>query len=219
MKQGSNPRRSRSRGNGRRNGSAPRNSVYDSNGPDCRVRGSAQQVLDKYLQLGRDAHSAGDRVAAEAYFQFAEHYYRILNANAASDDRGSRPERSQQNVPSNGGDDGVFDGDDEDDGVSSARDSRSPSPDGGAVSASSEGEGDRAPAAKPRGRPRTREKSPRTPTVQKGDQDQQDTANKAADGAQVKEIPIKPARRGRRKKVTEQDAEVPAGDAKEQVSA
>ncbi|TCS65104.1 uncharacterized protein DUF4167 [Varunaivibrio sulfuroxidans] len=189
------------------------------------MRGSAQQVLDKYLQLGRDAHSAGDRVAAEAYFQFAEHYYRILNANAASDDRSSRPERAQQNVPGNGGDGGTFDGDDEDGGVSSGRDSRSATTsdgdaaNGGATSAPIEEEGDRTPAAKPRGRPRTREKSPRPPAVQKGAQDQQDAASGAADAVQVKEIPIKPTRRGRRKKVSEQDAEVPAGDAKEQISA
>mgnify|MGYP002641262760 CR=1 FL=1 len=54
-------------------------SSYDSNGPDGKVRGTAQQVLEKYQALGRDASSAGDRVSAEAYFQFAEHYYRVVN--------------------------------------------------------------------------------------------------------------------------------------------
>ena len=57
-----------------------RNHVFDSSGPDIRVRGTAQQLFEKYLQLGRDATSSGDRVMAEGYFQHAEHYFRILNA-------------------------------------------------------------------------------------------------------------------------------------------
>lgn len=57
-----------------------RNHVFDSSGPDLRVRGTSQQLFEKYLQLGRDATSVGDRVMAEHYFQHAEHYFRILNA-------------------------------------------------------------------------------------------------------------------------------------------
>ena len=57
-----------------------RNHSFDSSGPDVRVRGTAQQLFEKYLQLGRDATSGGDRVMAESYFQHAEHYFRILNA-------------------------------------------------------------------------------------------------------------------------------------------
>lgn len=57
-----------------------RNHVFDSNGPDLRIRGTSQQLFEKYLQLGRDATSSGDRVTAESYFQHAEHYFRILNA-------------------------------------------------------------------------------------------------------------------------------------------
>jgi hypothetical protein len=57
-----------------------RNHVFDSNGPDVRIRGTSQQLFEKYLQLGRDATSGGDRVTAEAFFQHAEHYFRILNA-------------------------------------------------------------------------------------------------------------------------------------------
>src|SRR3984885_12766376 len=56
-----------------------RNHVFDSNGPDLRIRGTAQQLFEKYLQLGRDATSGGDRVMAEGYFQYAEHYFRVLN--------------------------------------------------------------------------------------------------------------------------------------------
>ncbi|MGH7069453.1 MAG: DUF4167 domain-containing protein, partial [Acetobacteraceae bacterium] len=57
-----------------------RNHVFDSNGPDLRLRGTAQQLFEKYLQLGRDATSGGDRVMAESFFQHAEHYFRIMNA-------------------------------------------------------------------------------------------------------------------------------------------
>jgi hypothetical protein len=74
-----------------------RNHVFDSNGPDLRVRGTAQQLFEKYLQLGRDATSSGDRVMAESYFQYAEHYFRILGAiNQAA-------QQGQSVPPQNGG--------------------------------------------------------------------------------------------------------------------
>lgn len=75
-----------------------RNHVFDSNGPDMRVRGTAQQLFEKYLQLGRDATGTGDRILAEAYFQHAEHYFRILNAmtQAAQQSQMERQERHQQ---------------------------------------------------------------------------------------------------------------------------
>jgi hypothetical protein len=57
--------------------------VYESNGPDVKVRGTAQTIADKYLQLGRDAQSSGDIVMAESYFQYAEHYLRIVSAAQA----------------------------------------------------------------------------------------------------------------------------------------
>ncbi|GBQ10627.1 DUF4167 domain-containing protein [Swaminathania salitolerans] len=86
------------------NGQTPlnRNHVFDSNGPDMRVRGTAQQLFEKYLQLGRDATGTGDRILAEAYFQHAEHYFRILNAmtQAAQQSQMERQERHQQRVRS-----------------------------------------------------------------------------------------------------------------------
>jgi hypothetical protein len=57
-----------------------RNHVFDSNGPEQRVRGTAQQLQEKYQQMGRDAATSGDRVMAESYFQYAEHYFRIIAA-------------------------------------------------------------------------------------------------------------------------------------------
>ncbi|WP_332350784.1 DUF4167 domain-containing protein [Asaia spathodeae] len=86
------------------NGQTPlnRNHVFDSNGPDMRVRGTAQQLFEKYLQLGRDATGTGDRILAEAYFQHAEHYFRILNAmtQAAQQSQMERQERHQQRARS-----------------------------------------------------------------------------------------------------------------------
>lgn len=79
MRQGTNPKRLRGRGNGRKH--PPRNQNFESNGPEVKVRGNAQQVVERYLALARDASSAGDRVAAENYFQHAEHYFRIMTAN------------------------------------------------------------------------------------------------------------------------------------------
>ena len=92
-----------------------RNHVFDSNGPDMRLRGTAQQLFEKYLQLGRDATSAGDRVMAESYFQHAEHYFRILNAmsQAAQQQGGQHPhpqQRRYHNGPEQeGGGDGMGD--------------------------------------------------------------------------------------------------------------
>ncbi|QHI95667.1 DUF4167 domain-containing protein [Aristophania vespae] len=81
------------------NGQMPlnRNHVFESNGPDLRVRGTAQQLFEKYLQLGRDATGTGDRIQAEAYFQHAEHYFRTLNAMnlAAQSAQQERAERQR----------------------------------------------------------------------------------------------------------------------------
>ncbi len=84
MRQGSPSRRPRSRGNGRRHG-PHKNQSFESNGPEVKVRGTAQQVLEKYLVLGREASLSGDRVAAEGYFQYAEHYFRLANTDANPD--------------------------------------------------------------------------------------------------------------------------------------
>ncbi len=75
-----------------------RNHVFDSIGPDLRVRGTSQQLFEKYLQLGRDATSSGDRVMAESYFQHAEHYFRILNAmNQAAQAQAPQGQNQGQN--------------------------------------------------------------------------------------------------------------------------
>lgn len=100
MRQVPNSKRSRGR-NGRKPHQPSRNQTFDSSGPDVKVRGSASQVLEKYLAMARDATASGDRIAAENYFQHAEHYYRILSANAAQN--GGQFGRPQQNPQPNGG--------------------------------------------------------------------------------------------------------------------
>ena len=82
MKHNSSNRRSRSRGNKQRHSGGRNN--YESNGPSGKVRGTVQQVLDKYLALARDAQSSGDRIGAESFFQFAEHYFRVLNVDGGN---------------------------------------------------------------------------------------------------------------------------------------
>lgn len=93
----------RQRGRGRRSGGGGNNPNrhFESNGPDVKIRGSAQQVLDKYLQYARDAQTSGDRVMSEAYFQHAEHYQRLLSAMQPKD----KPKRDRDDNSSDDNDD------------------------------------------------------------------------------------------------------------------
>lgn len=87
-------RRRRSSGSSNTNNNNP-NRHYESNGPDVRIRGSAQQILEKYMQYARDAQTSGDRVKAEALFQHAEHYARIVTVfeRQKEEERREREER------------------------------------------------------------------------------------------------------------------------------
>jgi Domain of unknown function (DUF4167) len=58
----------------------PLTRVYESNGPDVKIRGTANHVAEKYVQLARDAQASGDPVSAENYYQHAEHYFRMIAA-------------------------------------------------------------------------------------------------------------------------------------------
>ena len=67
----------------------------------ARPRGNAQQLMEKFLAMARDASSAGDRVLAENYFQHADHYYRVLNArfeqqNGQGNNQGGNPQQNNQ---------------------------------------------------------------------------------------------------------------------------
>src|SRR5579872_3434688 len=85
MRNGQNKQRMRNRNNNNNNnnnrrGQNPMTRVFESNGPDIKIRGTASHVAEKYVQLARDARSSGDPVAAENYYQHAEHYFRLIAA-------------------------------------------------------------------------------------------------------------------------------------------
>ena len=107
------------------------NRVFDSSGPEGKVRGTPQQIIEKYNQLARDAQLAGDRVATENFQQHAEHYLRMLGeAQKEQDNRREQQEQenrqrqaerdreraARQEQRDNGGDDGKGDGKSDDRG-------------------------------------------------------------------------------------------------------
>jgi hypothetical protein len=53
--------------------------TFDSSGPNVKIRGNAYQVFERYVAMAREAAAAGDRIAAENFYQHAEHYFRIMN--------------------------------------------------------------------------------------------------------------------------------------------
>ena len=57
-----------------------RSQTLDSNGPNVKIRGSSQQILERYVALAREASTSGDRVVVENLYQHAEHYFRVMNA-------------------------------------------------------------------------------------------------------------------------------------------
>jgi len=104
-------------GGGNRKGQNPLSRSYDSSGPDVKIRGTAQHVAEKYMNLARDAQSSGDRVMAENYLQHAEHYNRIiLTAQAQMQERFQRDDTASQARDSQDQDDDDRDTDDDNDG-------------------------------------------------------------------------------------------------------
>src|ERR1700691_966795 len=77
-------RQMRNRPMSNRRGLQSQNQFFQSNGPNVKIRGTAQQVAEQYLQLARDAHTGNDPVAAENYLQHAEHYFRLIAAAEAA---------------------------------------------------------------------------------------------------------------------------------------
>src|SRR6266852_4555840 len=110
MRNGQNNKRMRNRNNNNNNnnnrrGQNPMTRVFESNGPDIKIRGTASHVAEKYVQLARDARSSGDPVAAENYYQHAEHYFRLIAA-AQEQFRQNQPQpRTENEMPSEEGDD------------------------------------------------------------------------------------------------------------------
>jgi hypothetical protein len=114
MRNGQNNKRMRNRNNNNNNsnnnnnnrrGQNPMTRVFESNGPDIKIRGTASHVAEKYVQLARDARSSGDPVAAENYYQHAEHYFRLIAA-AQEQFRQNQPQpRTENEMPAEEGDD------------------------------------------------------------------------------------------------------------------
>src|SRR3954470_20196677 len=114
MRNGQNNKRMRNRNNNNNNnnsnnnnrrGQNPMTRVFESNGPDIKIRGTASHVAEKYVQLARDARSSGDPVAAENYYQHAEHYFRLIAA-AQEQFRQNQPQpRTENEMPAEDGDD------------------------------------------------------------------------------------------------------------------
>lgn len=107
----SNNRRSRNsnRNNGNRNGNrrpqARLNQVYDSNGPEGRVRGTATQIVEKYTTLARDAGASGNKVLQQSFLQHAEHYQRILSEIQKEIEQDNNRRSEQQSNKDNHDDD------------------------------------------------------------------------------------------------------------------
>ena len=114
-------KRNRNRSQSRRNGNSgsnQRGNSFDSSGPEGKVRGTPQQIIEKYMSLFRDSQLSGDRVAAENFQQHAEHYTRILSeALKEQNDRKEQQEaqaasrriervETASDLPQNGHDDG-----------------------------------------------------------------------------------------------------------------
>ena len=100
MRQPQNAKRGRGRGrrgNGGGGNHVPnRNTSYESNGPDVKLRGNAQQLHEKYIVLAHDASSSGERIAAEAYSQFADHYFRLHQAAVGAAETKRQQEQAAQ---------------------------------------------------------------------------------------------------------------------------
>lgn len=106
MRNGQNKHRMRGRSRGGKSHN-PLTRVYESNGPDVKIRGTANHVAEKYIQLARDATASGDPVAAENYYQHAEHYFRLIAA-AQEQFRQSQPFQQRE-----GGEESYDDGEEQ----------------------------------------------------------------------------------------------------------
>jgi len=113
MRNGQN-KRMRGRNNNHRKNHNPMARVFESNGPDVKIRGNPAHIAEKYMQLARDAQSSGDPIAAENYYQHAEHYFRVIAA-AQEQFRQNNPHfaRPENETPMGARDDGFDDGEDD----------------------------------------------------------------------------------------------------------
>src|SRR3954463_6199324 len=90
----------------------PLTRVYESNGPEVKIRGTAHHIAETVLQLARDAQGSGDPVTAENHFQHAEHYLRMIAA-AQEQFRAQNPYYQAPPAPGSVTGDDSFDGEEE----------------------------------------------------------------------------------------------------------
>jgi hypothetical protein len=110
MRNGQN-KRMRGRNHHRKNQN-PMSRVFESNGPDVKIRGNPAHIAEKYIQLARDAQASGDPVSAENYYQHAEHYYRLIAA-AQEQFRQNNPHLARPETDLIGARDDMLDDDEE----------------------------------------------------------------------------------------------------------
>ena len=205
-----NNRRGRSgRRRGGNQGNNPNRSI-DSQGPEVKIRGNAQQVYDKYTALARDAFSSGDRIRAESLQQHAEHYYRVLQAMKPPEQKDGQKDPSKdeqsggQNAQANGhdrsGEDANQDGEQE--GGRRPRRERRSRRDDAEVTEQPEA----AKADEPSGRAAVETAGEDGPDARKGDA--------RADGEAPDDEP-KPRRRRTRRRKADDDAEASGGSESE----
>ncbi len=80
--------------------------TFDSNGPNVKIRGNAYQVFERYVAMAREAQAGGDRVAAENFYQHAEHYFRVMNAQGEGQGHGAPRPTTPADLEMGGGGDG-----------------------------------------------------------------------------------------------------------------
>lgn len=124
--------RSRSKSNRQRSVGNVINRVFDSSGPEGKVRGTPQQIIDKYLMLARDAQLSNDRVAEQNFLQHAEHYTRLLGEAQREMAREQEERQRQQGQGGNqngGNQNGANQGGNQNGGSNAPRDRFEPRPD------------------------------------------------------------------------------------------
>lgn len=101
-----NNNRGNNRRRGRGNNNRPQGGGQQLNRIDSRARGNAPQMLEKYRKLAQDAHLNGDRVQAEYYLQFADHYFRVIaDTRVRQEEQRQRPNGERWQEPEGEGED------------------------------------------------------------------------------------------------------------------
>lgn len=191
------------------------NRVYESSGPEGKVRGTPQQIVDKYLALARDRSTAGDRVMAENFLQHAEHYMRILAAAQPQQPQNRREDPREDGLEDERSDDARAEHaarrsdaaiDDAAEGGRREAAERRPVAEGMAVIGEDEpaaASSDAPDAEQPKRKPRRSVRRPRAEAADEmSDEPAQETSRDAADETQ-------PARRPRRRTRAAEEAPEP----------